>query len=267
VLRSPWHTAALVPSQSHGPDTLQVNFRQRHAGCWWRPTMMPRAPIPLRMLLSAAAVLFATGCGGHIGVASDSNPDNNPFAHGTGGAQGTGAAQGTGGEPGVTCHLDPPGTTFVFHVHNAGTQMLALAYGCGSSLPITLTTPAGILPIGPGDVSFCGFTCDSFYSGQIQEGCSDCGPGVGDSLPPGATADIQWDRRVWTGYTPDPQCVEGMMGLMCSLGSAVAPVATQDGALSVCAQGSLAGAGYCSSTNTMTFTIDTTKSEGTIEVQ
>ena len=129
-----------------------------------------------------------------------------PFAIACGGnavAGSSGGHTGTGGNAGL-CALDPPGSTFTFHVHNGGTAMLRLAYGCGASLPIVLAAPQGMLGIGPGPADACEFTCDAVYAGKTGQSCSDCGPGTGASLAPGAVVDITWDRRVYTEHMVDP---------------------------------------------------------------
>jgi hypothetical protein len=176
-----------------------------------------------------------------------------------------GSADG-GSRDGAVCPVDPAGTPFTFHVHNGGTTALSLAYGCGADQPIVLTTPAGSLGIGPESASNCGFTCESDYQGNVQTLCTDCGNGVGKDLAAGATVDIVWDRRVYTTHTADPQCVGGQTGVMCSLAVAVASRATQQGTLAVCATAP-ATSGFCPGNQMMVaFTVDLTKSEGTIEV-
>jgi hypothetical protein len=138
--------------------------------------------------------------------------------------------------------------------------------GCGRSLPLTLQTASGTLPAGPGPGDTCEFTCDQVYVGQVAPGaCSDCGNGVSAALGPGMTADIQWDRRVYSETTINPQCTGGAATGSCAYGTRVAPAASQAGVLSVCT--SMTGlSGACSSSDTVAFTIDTTQSAGTIEV-
>jgi hypothetical protein len=146
-------------------------------------------------------------------------------------------------------------------------KMLSLTYGCATTAPITLDTPGGMSSTQPYDVNTCGFTCEFFYGGNFQGGCSDCGPGYGANLAPGATVDVMWDRRVYAAHDADPQCVGGMTGIQCALGQALAPASAQAGTLAVCpqAQGT---AGYCgTSTYNVSFTVDTTQSQGTVEVQ
>ncbi|MCP6768705.1 hypothetical protein NL529_28080, partial [Klebsiella pneumoniae] len=92
--------------------------------------------------------------------------------------------EGDGGSTPDVCHVPAPGDVFTIHVHNGGTKMLALNYGCGGTLPIVLDTPQGELSIGPGAANSCEFTCDNFYKGVVQTACSDCGPGLGAHLGP-----------------------------------------------------------------------------------
>ncbi len=82
--------------------------------------------------------------------------------------------------------------------------------------------------------------------------------------------DISWGRLVYTTFTAPPQCVGGQSGVSCALAKAVAPSATQAGVLTVCTGGASSGGpggGYCSGSETVNFTVDTTQSEGTIAVQ
>jgi hypothetical protein len=78
------------------------------------------------------------------------------------------------------------------------------------------------------------------------------------------TADIQWDRRVYSETMADPACTSGATG-SCAYGTGVAPVASQAGVLTVC--NSMNGfPGACSSSDTVSFRVDTTQSAATIEV-
>jgi hypothetical protein len=146
-----------------------------------------------------------------------------------------------------------------------GTRTLSLDLGCGLALPIVIDTPAGMRPTGPGPEDVCEFTCDRVYAGMVQGGaCSDCGNGTSEALGPGTTADIHWDRRSYQETMTDPQCSSGSTQ-PCALGTSVAPLAAQTGVLTVCTNPSPTG--FCSTSDTVSFTIDTTQSEGTIEVQ
>jgi hypothetical protein len=164
------------------------------------------------------------------------------------------------------CSLDPAGSTFVFHIHNGGSRMLGLSFGCGSVAPIVLTTPGGMPTIGPAFADVCGFTCEQVYAGKAQGGaCSDCGNGNGAPLAPGMTYDQSWDRRTYSESTSDPQCTGGA-SQPCAMGTHLAPAATQAGTLTVCIGDSsctvLGGA-----SEMVPFTVDTTQGEATIEVQ
>jgi hypothetical protein len=248
-----------------------------------RGSLSPRAAI-------AAAFLgaFVGGCGGSTtngatpapdagatgdsGAARDSGatPDSASESD-SGSASDSSAASDTSASADVTsaldgsaCALDPPGAKFVFHVHNAGTRMLSLAYGCGGALPIVLQTPQGMLHSGPGPEDRCEFTCDVVYGTAGNIGCTDCGPGVGTSLAPGMTADISWDRRGYQEIMTDPVCTGGASA-SCARGTTVAPIASQMGVLTVCT-GAPVAAGWCATTDTVTFSVDTTLTEGTIDV-
>ena len=96
----------------------------------------------------------------------------------------------------------PDGDVHVPRPQRAGSQVLLLELGCQGALPISLATPVGRLPIGPGSADVCGFTCDEIYAGHVTPGaCSDCGGGDFKSLAPGDVADIAWDRRVYAPST------------------------------------------------------------------
>jgi hypothetical protein len=164
---------------------------------------------------------------------------------------------------GAACSVDPEGTSFTLHIHNAGTNALTLNYGCGFTMPITLTTSLGAVPIAPpGPGGACDGTCEYAYANGPPEPCSDCGAGVGADLPPGATVDIPWKRRVLTASSSS--CAGAVS---CELAHAVTPTAVQAGILTVCNDPPPAS-GYCLSTTTdVPFTVDTTHNDATIDVQ
>lgn len=171
----------------------------------------------------------------------------------------------------AACALgDPAGTTLTLHVKNDGARALTLAYGCGALPPLTLVTPAGTRDTGPFGINTCGVDCKAAYAGQGVGACSDCGPGYGASLGAGATVDLAWDRRVYVAQTIESSCVGGQpvpVDQSCALEQSVAPSASQQGTLTICTQPSGMGTGYCSKTETVPFTIDTTGTEATIHVQ
>jgi hypothetical protein len=221
----------------------------------------------LAALLAGLAVASG-GCGGttasngHDAPGPDAGNDAR-VAPDTGSADAPSAAEGG---PGV-CSVDPAGGSFVFHIHNGGSRMLTLSFGCGEVAPIVLTTPGGAQAIGPAAVDLCAFTCDEVYAGRAQAGaCSDCGIGNGAGLAPGMTFDQPWDRRAYTETEADSRCTTGGATGPCALGTRVAPVASQAGALTVCTDGS-----NCTVTGgaseKVAFTVDTTKGESTIEVK
>lgn len=177
-----------------------------------------------------------------------------------------------GGEttPPPDCSIDAPGKNFTFTINNTGTRNLRLAYGCGTNYPITLTTTHGTLGIGAETAEFCGTSCDAVYKGYINFGCSDCGPGYGADLGPGASATIQWDRRVYQHHTAPMACSGNESGNDCALGMLVTET-TVSGTLSVCNDGSMTtpGDGYCSTDNLepFPFTLDLSKDSISVDVQ
>ena len=180
------------------------------------------------------------------------------------GAQGLTRGAGDGGtDASLACVLEPTGS-FTFHVHNAGAQPLLLELGCRSALPITLATPAGRLPIGPGSVDVCGFTCDEIYAGHVTPGaCTDCGGGDFVSIAPGDAADVPWDRRVYAEHTIDAAC--STQPGSCAIGFAVAPSPTQLGVVTSCPLDQHP-TGSCLAPRSNEFAIDTTAADGTIDV-
>ena len=227
--------------------------------------------ILLRLLVPALATALlsaAAACSTSV-----EEPAGGTATQGTGGSTTTTTTTGTQGTGGAgVCQLDPKGS-FTFHVHNAGTKMLRLALGCGATLPIDLVTPEGTLSIGPGGVgNTCEFTCDEVYGGGNTGECSDCGPGVSADLSPGVTADIQWDRRVYVDQMVVAQCAPDDPEGVCAFGEAVKPSAAQSGVLTTCddtaaSQSGIVGSCATGSTAAVSFTLDTTQAEGTIEVQ
>ena len=168
-----------------------------------------------------------------------------------------------GSDGAAACGLDPTGT-FTFHVHNAGSQVLLLELGCQGALPISLATPVGRLPIGPGSADVCGFTCDEIYAGHVTPGaCSDCGGGDFKSLAPGDVADIAWDRRVYAEHMLDAAC--STQPGTCALGFAVAPSSAQLGVVTTCPMNQHP-TGACLAPVASEFTIDTTGAQATIDV-
>jgi hypothetical protein len=166
---------------------------------------------------------------------------------------------------------------FTFHVRNAGEEALAWSLGCQRNLPIWLHLPEGDLPTGPGAVDICEFTCDRIYAGtSLPGGCTDCGGGYSGRAAPGASADIVWDRRVYTSHTYDPACFPSTvppMSTTCALGRAIAPSATQSGTITVCPGEIMLsncrepGTGRPIESRKVEFTVDTTGTEAVIEVR
>ena len=245
-----------------------------------------RAPLSLLLL---ALPLVAASCGGGTvsgssspdgggaGAEAGGGPDGGESSEASavdGGGDDSGAGEGGaiegGAGDGGACSIPAPQSAFTFHVHNGGTRDLGLGYGCGQGQPIVLVTPAGSLGIGAESANSCGFTCEQDYQGKIQQGCSDCGPGVGAALPVGNTVDITWDRRVYVTHTADPLCVGGQTGVSCALAVAVAPTAAQQGTITLCTGGASSGgpgSGNCGGDDPVMFTVDTTHSAATIEVK
>ncbi len=176
----------------------------------------------------------------------------NPDDDGAGGQ----AAGGTGGEGGAppSCEIDAPGQSFDFVITNTGMRDLFLVYGCGGHLPIELETIDGVVGIGPGQADYCEVSCDTVYDGYQNWGCSDCGPGYGDTLNAGATVNISWDRRVYVEHVAPASCTGNADGNNCALGKLVT-AAQVSGTLTVCTDMNTSGSGYCTPDYEMTVPI------------
>jgi hypothetical protein len=209
-----------------------------------------------------------TGQGTTIGTTTGPSTTTGPGTTTVGGAGGSGGSAGGGaggsaGGGGSDCALAPKGTKFTFHVHNPGTTTLTLFLGCSRSIPIVLDTPDGKLSIGPGSVDVCEFTCDQVYARQVTPGgCSDCGPGYSKTIAPGMSADIEWERLVYVRHPVDSSCANGTG--TCALGVPVAASKMQTGVVTACASPNPTFS--CAQPKMVNFTIDTTASDGTIEL-
>jgi hypothetical protein len=112
-------------------------------------------------------------------------------------------------DDGGTCGGEPAGADFVFHIVKHGTTTRRLTLGCGQWLPLSILTSDGArgLSVGDGQADPCQVSCEFLYANPGYSGvCSDCGPGTGVLLPPGAAIDLHWDRRSYQAITPDPAC-------------------------------------------------------------
>jgi hypothetical protein len=187
------------------------------------------------------------------------------------------STQGAGGQGGSAggedqCLHDAPGKAFKFHIHNQGTRKLSLAFGCGSFPVFTADTAKGKVALAPdpGGQVADGFTCDAIFDGGSSQGAyGDCGPGYGADLSPGLTVDLTWDRRSYDRFNVPAECSGHPMNNDCFLGTAISSSKMQTGDLDICADGvdgNGFGVGYCSKTETVKVTFDTTGDEATIEV-
>jgi hypothetical protein len=188
--------------------------------------------------------------------------DEGPDTAGGQGARGGQIARGDASAETALCALEPQGQ-FTFHVHNNTGAVLFWSTVCGRGLPIVLDTARGTLPIAP--IGLCGVTCDDVYTrGVDPDACTDCGPGTKSSVQPGASSDIEWDRRVYAPHVYSSACGPvRFVGQSCEEGHALAPNATQTGKIRVC---NSQGDPGCIGGRDVTFTIDTTKAAGTIEI-
>lgn len=113
-----------------------------------------------------------------------------------------------------TCEVFPPGAPFTFKIHNVGERHLRLAFGCGKAIPIEVNGD----PISAGQVDSCELDCASVTPETPAPGCSDCGPGVGALLEPGATVEIPWNRLSYAERAYVPSCSGNPFVQTCGLG-------------------------------------------------
>lgn len=169
----------------------------------------------------------------------------------------------------------PPGAKFTFRVHNAGSAHKTLVLGCGSTLPIMLQSANGPAALVLDDNSCFGDgdgSCHDAFMGKFLQECSDCGPGDYDDLPAGAVVDFSWDHVGWVQESIPAQCVAdaGSSGdpdfmSTCQLAFPMPPSTKQEGSVTVCNETD-PHFGTCVDADETEFTIDTTKSEATIDV-
>ena len=179
---------------------------------------------------------------------------------------GTGSSSSTGG--GAICTHDVPGTTFTFQLDNTGTRNLRLLTGCGGTIPITVDTPSGAVPISRGSADGCEVSCDSVFKGQQNFGCSDCGPGTSFAVDAGKVTDVAWDRRGYTAYEVDPSCSGNADGNRCALGTLVDPATTKTGTVTICSDTLYPDSDSCPAENLVpvAFNLDLSKSSVVISV-
>jgi hypothetical protein len=204
-------------------------------------------------IVSATFALTTIACGGSTTV----------FADDDGGAGG----QAAGGNAPVSCDLPVPGKTFTFTIRNTGTRELGLSYACGATMPILLDTPDGERGIGAGNAGFCEVSCDDVYDGYENWGCSDCGPGYGDALPPGGEVTITWDRRYYVEHEAPAACSGNAEGNACSLGKLALASEVTRGHLDVCTSDGVDGYCWGGDVETFDFDIDLSADALVIEVQ
>lgn len=215
------------------------------------------SPSPARLALLAACLLASPSL-----LACGTSVVDDPGAGGAG-AGGAGAGGQGGGGGAVDCSLAPPGAAFQFQIHNAGTRELSLTYGCGETLPIVIDTADGPRGIGAGSGDFCEVSCDAVYQGAGNWGCSDCGPGSGEPLLPGASVVIDWDRRVYIPHEAPAACSGHEDGNSCALGLPVGNATS--GTLTYCLGADSQG-GCSDGSEAISFTMDLALSTVSIEI-
>jgi hypothetical protein len=151
-------------------------------------------------------------------------------------------------------------------VKNAGNAAFELDFGCGGAFPVTLigdsASRGGLRSAG---VDPCGFDCSLALSGetQLSLGCSDCGPDLVQTIAPGKTTTISWNRRLYHEVTLPTECTRLESPYPCALGEDPGSAPLQ-AALSLCYVDDPTTS--CSKTSTIPFTLDPTQSSIEVDV-
>lgn len=205
--------------------------------------------------LTYLAAISLLGCGSAVDAG----------ASGAGGGP-SGGQGGQGGDGGsVDCTLPAPGDPFQFVINNVGARALTLTYGCGTALPITIDTTEGARGIGVESASDVGVSCDEIYAGKVYDFWTDCGPGYGTTLQPGESTVIDWDRRVYVGFTAPGACTGDGEVANCALGVPVGEATS--GTLTICDEAYPGG--YCGTNHgeLVPFGLDLGLSSVSIDIQ
>jgi hypothetical protein len=162
----------------------------------------------------------------------------------------------------VECRAEArPATPFHFHIVNHSSSPINFNFGCGGDPPIEFDTPEGPLGIGPESADFCGNECQEVLDGIEPTSCTDCGPDLTRLVEPGASTDIEWDRRVWLRHVVPPSCSGLAKQHDCALGLAIGEQAIR-GRLTHCELGS-----FCTEPKIIPFDADLSRDEVVIEIR
>jgi hypothetical protein len=151
---------------------------------------------------------------------------------------------------------------FHFHIVNRSSFPINFNFGCGGHPPIDLDTAEGPLGIGSESADVCGNDCQEVLDGIEPTSCTDCGPSLTQLVEPGATMDIEWDRRVWMRHVVSPSCSGLPKQHACALGLAIGEPSIR-GRLTHCEVGS----SFCTEPKTIPFVADLSRDEVFIEVR
>ncbi|RLB46780.1 MAG: hypothetical protein DRI90_27020 [Deltaproteobacteria bacterium] len=179
------------------------------------------------------------------------------------------AAAACGGDASITtdadCQLEEPGEIFRFVVENTGSETVYLPYGCGDDLPVDVVTGAGRRPLGIIHGNPCGATCEQAYDGIDISSCTtDCGFGVYETLEPGTSVVIEWDRRAYEPHEAPTECTGLSAVAHCALGMRVDDGTIVEAVLEVCPTEPWGG--QCTPSDEVVFPIDLSASEAAVEV-
>jgi hypothetical protein len=204
----------------------------------------------------AAGQDSAAGAAGHDSSAGAAGQDS------AAGAAGQGSSAGAAGT-GPVCSSPPSTGSFTFHVHNNSGSMMFWREGYALPMPLSLDTPDGALPAFPGLVAPCGFTCEQIYGGSQVPGSCDHGPPNFAGSNPDETVDVVWSRGGYGLHIIEAGCSAQWAGDSCAVGFVVAPTSAQTGSVEICEN---VLAATCLNPRQVTFTVDTTRAESTIEL-
>ena len=149
-------------------------------------------------------------------------------------------------------------STLVITIRNAGATTFALDFACSGTFPVSVVANGPLRALLPAGVDPCGFDCSRALSGttDLSLSCSDCGPDFFQTVAPGATTTVSWNRRLYREVTLPIECTHLGSPYNCALGEDAGSAPLQ-ATLSICYDDPPTS---CSKKSTIPFTLDPTQS-------
>jgi hypothetical protein len=218
--------------------------------------------------IAIAAIVLAAACSssGRIDDAAhplDASPPS-PEADARAGSSTAGDGGATADASCPTADAPDASSPLIITVRNAGTAPFALKFACSGPIPVSLVENGPRRALTPSGVDPCGFDCSPALSGttDVSRGCSDCGPDVFQTVAPGATTTISWNRRLYREVMLPIECTRLDSPYSCALGEDAGSAPLQ-ATLSVCYDDP---ATSCAKVSTIPFTLDPTLPSIELEV-